>query len=149
MTSADFMVMPPMISRYKEDGSARGEVTELVTEAIRAGFGEEVPDNLLQVAEHALASVLYHWDFLRATLPARHRLFANVFLLDEAQRTRLRNLVICCMGNSTEARRERRTPTGAHTVCICFYVCHQAHAPRAKGACATGKANDAKNVICG
>lgn len=120
MTSADFMIMPPMISRYNEDGSARPEVTELVTEAIRASFGELVPDNLLPVAEHALASVLYHWEFLRATLPVRHRLFANVFLLDEARRTQLANLVVCCMGNSAEARREQRTPTGTDSY---WYLC--------------------------
>ncbi|KAG5181562.1 hypothetical protein JKP88DRAFT_246130, partial [Tribonema minus] len=112
MTSPEFMIMPPIISRFDERGVPRSGVTELVMDAITASFGERVPDNLLQVAEHALASVLYHWDFLRATLPANHRLFANVFLLDDMRRTQLQNLVTCFMGNSAEARREQQTPTG-------------------------------------
>eukprot|EP00611_Tribonema_gayanum_P002677 TRINITY_DN1201_c0_g1_i3.p1 TRINITY_DN1201_c0_g1~~TRINITY_DN1201_c0_g1_i3.p1 ORF type:complete len:378 (-),score=33.71 TRINITY_DN1201_c0_g1_i3:50-1183(-) len=112
MTSPDFMIMPPMFSRFSQEGLAISGVTELILSAITAGFGEHVPDNLLRVAEHALASVLYHWEFLRGTLPANHRLFANVLLLDNARRTQLQQLVICFMGNSAEARRQQRAPTG-------------------------------------
>ena len=64
------------------------------------------------MAEFALASLLYHWHWLQEKLPSGQRLFGNPLLLNTLKRVELQPLVICMMGGTPEAQREKRTATG-------------------------------------
>jgi hypothetical protein len=116
LTRSEFMMLPPCFSRFNEppqDGTARTGINERLLQAVRIAFGDNVPPPLVQVAEYVLASVLYHWDFLRATLPPSHRLFTNALVMDETERQALSQLVICVKSNTAAAQREQRSATGA------------------------------------
>ncbi|KAG5185906.1 hypothetical protein JKP88DRAFT_310845 [Tribonema minus] len=112
LMSPDFMILHPFFSRYHDDGSARAGVDAMVSDGVARAFGGDVPLRLMPVAQYALASVLYHWDFLARTLPPRHRLFANALLLDAPRRQELQQLTMCVLGNSAHAQREQRVVTG-------------------------------------
>lgn len=112
VTSSQFMTLAPFFGRHSAEAAAVGDVGALITAAIETGFGAHLPASLMAVAEHALASVLFHYEHLVAVLPAQHRLFGNPLLHNEARRQQLQRLVICTTGNSPVAQREMRIVTG-------------------------------------
>ncbi|CAM9443107.1 unnamed protein product [Chrysoparadoxa australica] len=69
-----------------------------------------LPERLRALAEHAVASVLYHLDWLKETLPQRHRLWSNPLLMHGAEVLKAR--VWCSCAESAKAVKEGRSATG-------------------------------------
>lgn len=65
-SSSQFAILPPFFARRPDN------LDSIITRVF-----PRLPQNLRQVAEFALASVIYHNDFLQANLPSGHRLFSS------------------------------------------------------------------------
>ncbi|EKX50397.1 hypothetical protein GUITHDRAFT_67002 [Guillardia theta CCMP2712] len=64
-----------------------------------------LPMCMYGVAEFALASVLYHADFLRTNLQRNHPLWKSALFQDEAMLNTLKSIV-CCMPKEARGRME-------------------------------------------
>ena len=84
MTRAEFAILPPHFR----------ERTSLVDNVIQDCF-HCLPPSATQVAEFALASVVFHSQFLEETLPSDHRLFFTPLFRDRERLMALRNTVVC------------------------------------------------------
>jgi hypothetical protein len=111
VTAPAFMILPPFFSRFNEDGTPRAGINAKIQQAVRRAFGAGLPDGLMQIAEHALASVLHNFTWLQQTLPSQHRLFSNLFIIDSTELAEMRRLVMCVMPNSAAAIREGKGTT--------------------------------------
>jgi len=72
INDASFAILPPHFI----------ERDAIVQDALKLLF-PGAPANISPVSEFALASVVFHREFLRATLPKHHRLFSSILFRDE------------------------------------------------------------------
>ena len=83
-SSVEFATLPPM---FREESN-------IICSAISTLF-PGIPINLSRIAEYALASVVYHSDFLYQYLPKKHLIFqTNLFRNNELLNS-LKQLVVC------------------------------------------------------
>jgi len=95
--SSEFAILPP---HFKEADSSG-----MVTSAIEMLF-PTLPMCMYGVAEFALASVLYHADFLRTNLQRNRPLWKSTLFQDEAMLNTLKSKVVCCMPKEARGRME-------------------------------------------
>ena len=88
--SAQFAILPPFFSDRSD-----------IDDAIKMCF-PFLPPNLGRVAEFALASLVYHRDFLRATLPDRHPLFSSTLFRTSGLLESLAPKVACRLARPTD-----------------------------------------------
>ncbi|KAG7365708.1 hypothetical protein IV203_028378 [Nitzschia inconspicua] len=84
MTQPEFAILPPHFQQR----------SSLIDTMIRTCF-PSLPSCAVQVAEFALASVVWHVEFLEQTLPPNHRLFFTPIFRDREQLMELKSLVTC------------------------------------------------------
>ncbi|KAG7350981.1 hypothetical protein IV203_010341 [Nitzschia inconspicua] len=92
MTIPEFAILPPHFKKR----------SPLVDTMISTCF-PNLPTSAVQVAEFALASIVWHVDFLEQTLPSNHRLFFTPLFRDREQLKELKNLVTCRLNSPGDA----------------------------------------------
>lgn len=110
MTSANFMMLPPAFKRYDSEGNCLDLC--VLEEALQLGFGVIPSDSLKLVAEYCLASVVYHYSYLKNTLPVNHRIFGNPVLACERMMHELKQHLWCGLANHSIAVQQRFIATG-------------------------------------
>lgn len=81
----------------------------LILNSVKQAF-PRIPDCLIAIAEKALASLIYHHDFLVRVIHARHPVKQSILFRDRAFVENLKPLVICSLNNRVEI-----APTGLPT----------------------------------
>jgi integrase len=91
LDSPEFAILPPMFVSQSED----------LTNVIEACL-PNLPSGLTMVAEFGIASIIYHAQFLRDTLPTDHRIFSTPLFREHDVIQRLSSLVVCRLGQPTD-----------------------------------------------
>lgn len=84
ITSPDFALLPPLFSVYDRE----------VNTAIDIAF-PGIPSHLRRTAEFALASLIYHRNFLVRTMPHNHPIFCSALFRDQTLIQSLETRILC------------------------------------------------------
>jgi hypothetical protein len=102
----DFAILPPHFT-----GSNMGPILETINACI-----PRLPYTLTEVAKFALASVVYHRDYLRHVLPPRHRLFNTPLFTIAGRLEELAAMVRCGHGGDDSPLRTTGVPSHVHII---------------------------------
>lgn len=102
--SEEFGILPPF---FDDDFD--------ITSALRTCF-PTLPATLDRIATFALASVIYHSEWLRSTLPSAHPLFGTAPFVDTAMADVLKSHIQCRIGKIDDPIRATGVP--AHTMIL-------------------------------
>jgi hypothetical protein len=91
LDSPEFAILPPMFVSQSED------LTNMIDACL-----PHLPLGLTMVAEFGIASIIYHAQFLRDTLPIEHRIFATPLFREKDVFQRLSTLVVCRLGQPAD-----------------------------------------------
>ncbi|CAM9207214.1 unnamed protein product [Phaeothamnion confervicola] len=110
LSTHDFCVLPPHFCKKDANGTVIPGVTELVTMAVSDCFGGDLTPRLKEVAEHLLASVVYHQDYLRRTLHPRHPAWDSALFMQSGLLERLTKHVVLLHDGDTLGLRATGVP---------------------------------------
>jgi hypothetical protein len=89
---ATFATLPPFFNQNEG----------LVDEAVRICFGI-IPLHMKRICEFSLASLVYHAEYLRKSLPLNHILFETTLFKSQTLLNQLKNIVFCRIGNAKDS----------------------------------------------
>ena len=106
--SAEFAILPPRF--------ASGSNEPFIRDAINTCF-PSLPETNFMVGRFALASLVYHSDFLRQNLPANHLLFSTMLFRNCDLLDALKPMVLCTLATSCNEIQGTGIPPDIHITC--------------------------------
>lgn len=104
--SPEFAILPPFFPVRDE----------FIDESIAVAF-PSLPPSLHRVGEFLLATLVYHRNYLRGTLPARHLVFSSPLFNDSQRLEQLAQRVACRRANDNDKIRATGLPPHVSIVC--------------------------------
>lgn len=102
MNSTDFAILPPMFADVILSPTVMEAIKIMFPSYLKTGGGEKEDEKgyiPLRVLSFCLASVVYHFDWLSATITKHHPLRSTPLFTDAGLKNQLRALVVCkCAG---------------------------------------------------